>query len=63
MDLINLSENFKYGIDYLTPDLALQIANGHIKAIINAVTPFPHSLLGILKQRPTTTMIRPMEGR
>ena len=34
MDLINLSENFKYGIDYLTPDLALQIANGDIRGII-----------------------------
>lgn len=30
-----MSENFKYGIDYLTPDLALQIANGDIRGIIS----------------------------
>ncbi len=29
-----MSKNFKYGIDFLTPDLALQIANGEIKGII-----------------------------
>ena len=29
-----MSKNFKYGIDYLTPDLALQIANGEIRGII-----------------------------
>ena len=29
-----MSENFKYGIDYLTPDLALQIANGENEGII-----------------------------
>jgi histidine ammonia-lyase len=27
-------KNFKYGIDYLTPDLALQIANGEIRGIL-----------------------------
>jgi len=32
--MINLNENFEYGIDYLTPDLALQIANGEIRGII-----------------------------
>jgi len=29
-----MSKNFKYGIDFLTPDLALQIANGEIRGII-----------------------------
>jgi histidine ammonia-lyase len=29
-----MSNKFKYGIDYLTPDLALQIANGEIRGII-----------------------------
>ncbi|MHA2287557.1 MAG: histidine ammonia-lyase [Promethearchaeota archaeon] len=29
-----MSKNFKYGIDYLTPDLALQIANGEIRGVI-----------------------------
>jgi len=29
-----MSKEFKYGIDHLTPDLALQIANGEIRGII-----------------------------
>ncbi|NVM18566.1 MAG: histidine ammonia-lyase [Candidatus Lokiarchaeota archaeon] len=29
-----MSKDFKYGIDYLTPDLALQIADGEIRGII-----------------------------
>jgi histidine ammonia-lyase len=32
--VIEMSKNFKYGIDYLTPDLALQIANGEIRGVI-----------------------------
>ena len=29
-----MDKNFAYGIDYLTPDLALQIANGEVRGII-----------------------------
>ena len=34
MKLIKMGKNFKYGIDYLTPDLAFQIANGEINGIL-----------------------------
>ena len=33
--MIKMSKEFKYGIDHLTPELALQIANGEVSGIIS----------------------------